>query len=161
MGGFVAAALAADSPQRVDRLVLVDAAIAGPQRQRFDLHDTLRTLPYLPGQMLDIFKHELYDGDLRTVVAATRAMFDSDLPGRLKQIVAPSLVVWGENDPMVPRETGIALARALRARTIALIRNAGHLPMWEQPLAFNRIVLEFLLAAHQKPVSKAVERRAT
>jgi pimeloyl-ACP methyl ester carboxylesterase len=145
MGGFIAAALAADAPQRVDRLVLVDAAITGPQRQHFDVHETLRTLPYLPGQLRNIFRHELCEGNLSTLIAATRAMFNSDLPKRLAQIVAPSLIIWGENDPMVPREIGVQLARALRTRHLALIRNAGHMPMWEQPLAFNKVVLDFLL----------------
>ncbi|NJM05825.1 alpha/beta fold hydrolase [Candidatus Gracilibacteria bacterium] len=156
MGGFVAASLAADAPQRVNRLVLVDAAIAAtPQRSSLDMCETLRTLPFLPGQLLDIFKHELYDGDLRTVLAATRAMFNSDLPTRLARIVAPSLIVWGENDPMVPREVGVQLARTLRARRMALIRHAGHLPMWEQPIAFNRVLLDFLLPTPQGETQSA------
>lgn len=53
------------------------------------------------------------------------------------------LLVWGANDRAVPPAVGEACRHALGAPLI-LIKNANHVPYWEQPEAFDAAVLPFL-----------------
>jgi pimeloyl-ACP methyl ester carboxylesterase len=63
---------------------------------------------------------------------------------KLGTIVAPTLIIWGERDRLVPPEVGEQLRSVVPNAELGTIRGAGHLPMWERPAEFNRLVLEFL-----------------
>ena len=64
---------------------------------------------------------------------------------RFSSVRAPTLIMWGQYDAFFPPAVGEALHRSLSGSRFALIPNAGHLPMWEQPEAVNRQILQFLL----------------
>jgi pimeloyl-ACP methyl ester carboxylesterase len=55
----------------------------------------------------------------------------------------PTLLIWGDRDPVVELESGHQLQKALRAQMVVM-QGAGHLPYEEAPQEFNRIVLEYL-----------------
>ena len=61
------------------------------------------------------------------------AMADPGLLGRLPDVTAPVLVVWGEADRMIPAEHGRAYAKAIPGARFRLITEAGHLPQLETP----------------------------
>lgn len=63
---------------------------------------------------------------------------------RLSQIAAPTLVLCGEDDPMVPPSNSVGLANAIPAAKLELIPRCGHLPMLEQPAAVRDAVFAFL-----------------
>ena len=145
MGGFVAAELAADFPKRVARLVLVAPAILPYQRRLWQptrgLVGLLRRLPvgFLPLLVADAVRA----GPI-TVPSAARQLLTADLRPKLGQIAAPTLVVLGERDTLVPLAFGHRLADALPNAELVVIPDAGHNPMWERPEAFNRMMLKFL-----------------
>jgi pimeloyl-ACP methyl ester carboxylesterase len=56
----------------------------------------------------------------------------------------PTLVIWGRDDPWIPLESGEALLAALPGAGWQIIDAAGHLPMEEQPAAFNDALLGWL-----------------
>lgn len=62
----------------------------------------------------------------------------------LRKVGVPTLIVWGEEDPILP----VAIAHFIKSRIkkseLALIRGAGHVPHWERPDEFNWLVSEFL-----------------
>jgi pimeloyl-ACP methyl ester carboxylesterase len=70
------------------------------------------------------------------------------LNGRLSNIVAPTLLVWGENDRMIPLEYARKYDE-IPKREIVVIRNCGHTPYVEKPIMFNKIVLKFLMGREQ------------
>jgi pimeloyl-ACP methyl ester carboxylesterase len=78
------------------------------------------------------------------MLGAIRQILGADITPRLGAIAAPTLVVWGEHDRLLP----LALGRQIQARIpgarLEVIRGAGHNPMWERPAAFNAAVLAFL-----------------
>jgi len=76
---------------------------------------------------------------LRTFIGDLDRLRD-ELPG-IAHI--PTLLVWGDRDPVVEIESAEPLRRALRAE-LAIIPNTGHLPYEEAPDIFNRVVLDFL-----------------
>jgi pimeloyl-ACP methyl ester carboxylesterase len=83
-----------------------------------------------------------------------------DLRGRLSNIIAPTLLVWGEDDTTIPlAECSNQYNGIPNIEEIVTIKNCRHIPPVEKPATFNRIVLRFLIrptlipAAH--PLSKS------
>ena len=148
MGGFIAADFAAAFPERVERLVLVDAAAlpfdARHLRRPRGLVGVARRLPL---RFLPILATDALRAGPVTIARAARELLRSDLGPRLATIAAPTLVVWGEHDTLVPLAVGEQLARALPDGRLVVIPRAGHNPMWDQADEFNRVVADFLSEA--------------
>jgi len=66
---------------------------------------------------------------------------------RLVRIAAPTLVLCGEDDPMVPPPNSVSLANTIPGAKLELIPQCGHLPMLEQPEAVRDAVFAFLDSA--------------
>jgi pimeloyl-ACP methyl ester carboxylesterase len=56
----------------------------------------------------------------------------------------PTLIISGRGDPWIPLASGEALHAALPNAAWQIIDDAGHLPMEEQPAAFNAVLLTWL-----------------
>ena len=69
---------------------------------------------------------------------------------RLRQIVAPTLILWGEDDPLLPARQAQALASRLPTAQAVILPRCGHRPQLEQLDAFNRTVREFLADLHEE-----------
>ncbi len=72
-----------------------------------------------------------------------RSFVDPILQG-LPTLTQPVLLVWGRQDPHIPLEHAEAALRRLPNARLEVIDACGHIPMFDQPEAFNRIVSEFL-----------------
>lgn len=161
MGAYIAIDLAARFPAAIDRLALVCAAvrITAPdqQRARIPAHQSpVRLFNILPLLMTDLWRSK--PGD---VLAAMRVMVETNVEEWLRKIRAPSLVIWGEEDSMVPIEQGYRLASHLPGKELVVMKGAGHHPMWEQPELFNAELMQFLnrpphdLGRARAPTSRA------
>jgi pimeloyl-ACP methyl ester carboxylesterase len=62
---------------------------------------------------------------------------------RLAQIKAPTLLIWGDADPLVTRETQDHLAQSIPAAELFVYAAAGHTPRWEDPVRFSRDLVTF------------------
>ena len=71
----------------------------------------------------------------------------------LTAISAPALVVASrdESDPGHPLHVGARYAQTIPHARLAVIPRAGHMPMWENAEAFNRVVTAFLRALATAP----------
>jgi pimeloyl-ACP methyl ester carboxylesterase len=69
---------------------------------------------------------------------------DKGLKKRIHRINVPTLLVWGTSDGLVPLPYAHAFNEMIAGSRLALLEEAGHLPMLEQPAEFRRTVLEFL-----------------
>ena len=145
MGGFIAAELAADFPDRTGRLVLVDAA-ALPNARGYLRHtlDLVRQVQHLPFSFLPVLFGDALRAGPATLWSAAHQLLTTDIRPKLARIQAPALVIWGEYDMLVPLELGRQLCRHLATEELVVIKSAGHNPMWDCPKAFNRVTLEFL-----------------
>lgn len=66
------------------------------------------------------------------------------LSGQLPAIARiPTLLIWGDRDPVVEIQSGYQLQQALGAEMVVM-RGVGHLPYEESPQEFNRILLNYL-----------------
>lgn len=145
MGGFIAADLAAAHPERVDRLVLVDAAALPFGRNYFGhAYGLARAVRRLPLNFYPTLITDAYRAGPITIAKAAWELLGTDISDRLNAIENPVLVVWGEHDTAVPLDIGRKLAERLTHAQLTIIRGAGHNPMWDRPEAFNRAVLAFL-----------------
>jgi len=145
MGGQVCIRLAVRYPRLVDRLVLVNTS-GLPLR---------RPLPLLMARALQVaaleprgFSMGKMSGSLRAgplvMISAARALLTDDVRAELSRISAPTLVVWGDQDHLVPLTSGVAIAAAIPHAHLTILRGAGHKAMIEQPREFNALVLGFL-----------------
>jgi pimeloyl-ACP methyl ester carboxylesterase len=56
----------------------------------------------------------------------------------------PSLIVWGEADPVIPVAHGRAAHRAMPGSRLELLDGVGHFPQLERPFEFARLLAEFV-----------------
>lgn len=76
--------------------------------------------------------------------AAIASLNKSDTRELLWRITVPTLVIVGEKDIITPPAESRALSDGIPNSTLAVIENAGHFPMLEQPIEFNRALRVFL-----------------
>jgi pimeloyl-ACP methyl ester carboxylesterase len=69
---------------------------------------------------------------------------DKGLKKRIHRIKTPTLLVWGTSDGLVPLAYAHAFNEMIAGSRLAILEEAGHLPMLEQPEEFRRAVSEFL-----------------
>jgi pimeloyl-ACP methyl ester carboxylesterase len=69
----------------------------------------------------------------------------------LERVTQPVLVLWGREDRLVPLARSQRLLRRLPQARLHVLEQCGHLPMLEQPAAFNRAVEGFLREALDAP----------
>ncbi|MCI0559174.1 MAG: alpha/beta hydrolase [Nitrososphaera sp.] len=70
--------------------------------------------------------------------------YSPKLQGRIAKIICPTLLVWGDSDRMIPLQFAKEYEEIPNSR-LAVIKNCGHTPYVEKPMAFNKVVLKFLL----------------
>ena len=64
--------------------------------------------------------------------------------GSRSSCAAPTLLVWGERDPLVPPTVAAVLRREIANSRLLMLSEAGHVPMLERPEEFNAALLAFL-----------------
>jgi pimeloyl-ACP methyl ester carboxylesterase len=161
-GGMFAAELAVIAPELVNRLVLVDA---------FGLWIDDQPAPDPFGPADDVLAAKWHDATAKpdpepssfvpdpsdphaailygaqNLATATKFMWpiaDRGLRRRLPYIKAPTLVVHGSSDGLLPMSYAEEMARLIPGAELAVIGEAGHYPMLEQEDAFVSTVERFL-----------------
>jgi pimeloyl-ACP methyl ester carboxylesterase len=161
LGGWIAAELAVHSPERIGRLALLGAAgLRVPGNMATDLFlmtpdQVVRTLYKHPEPVLEAMPAE---PDVDFILAVQRDMAalarygwtpnlnDPKLERRLHRIAAPTLVLWADDDRVVPIEHGRRYAEHIPDATMRVIDDCGHAMYFERPDAFADAVTEFLEA---------------
>jgi abhydrolase domain-containing protein 6 len=134
---------AAEHPERVDHFFLLDSAglhgeatIAAVQPEsREEARQTVRSvsgtnLPYLPRFILD-------DIVRRAQEPARQQYRESDEPTNvlryLPQIEAPTTIVWGERDGLIPTEHADRMHEAIEGSQLIVLPDTGHVPQLQAP----------------------------
>jgi pimeloyl-ACP methyl ester carboxylesterase len=143
LGGLVAAELAAERPELVGRLALV--APAGIPCGRGLVSRSLpllETLYDIRAQFPTVVGDAVRAGPLGLLRGAA-FVSERDLRPALGGIRAPSLLVWGDRDRLVPTSIAEEWQRALPRSRLVLLP-CGHVPMWEAPAELAESLLAFL-----------------
>jgi len=145
MGGHVAIRLAARQPALVRRLVLVaPAVIAGSRPLRAYPHALLLAGRALSLSFLPVLALDTVRAGPRTIVRAARSLIAQDVQAELREIVAPTLLVWGERDALVPPSLGSLMRAEIADARLLLLPGAGHVAQYDRPQQFNAATLAFL-----------------
>jgi pimeloyl-ACP methyl ester carboxylesterase len=145
LGGLVAAQLAAEAPERVDRLILVDAAFLAfdPGLPKLAL-GLLRSFWSMPRELAMLLTRDSLRAHPLSLGSATIGLLWTDWRPMLSRIEAPTLVVWGERDTLTPESIGRQIAAVIPNARFVVIPGAGHNAMWDRPDEFNAEVIGFL-----------------
>jgi pimeloyl-ACP methyl ester carboxylesterase len=168
MGGMIAQEFALQYPERVRRLILGCTACGGPKVVRAD--DEVNRVLMARGNMtidegIEAMVPYIYDSGtprarieedlaIRRRTYPSAAGYFGQLQGilswesysRLGGISAPTLVIHGECDRLVPPGNGRLVAEAIPEAKFVAIPNASHLYMTDQPETSEEIVMSFLLS---------------
>lgn len=168
LGGWTAAAFAIAHPDKVDKLVLVDAAgysnkrWGGPEVTRelamglnpatvTDLKRSMSMIFYNKAMITDQFAEnafaaKLKRGDGYTINAFIESVLRNEdaLDGKTNTIKAPTLVLWGREDALTPLGIGEAFAQDIPGAQKIVIEKCGHVPQLEKAAEFNAAVSKFL-----------------
>jgi pimeloyl-ACP methyl ester carboxylesterase len=157
-GGWIAAEMATMAPREFHRLVLVGAmGLKPPDGDIFD-QAIVSYLDYARAGFHDQEAFARVYGDVSTDqlvewdlcremsfrIAWKPYMYNQSLPYLLGGVRAPALVVWGDDDRIVPRSAGDLYARSLREARFETVRDSGHCVDMEQPEALARLVTPFI-----------------
>ena len=175
MGGFVGAELAVRFPTRVSKLVLVAAAglsteylsnqplLAGarafmvltartglrgngmvrrPRSRRLALQVVVR----YPEKLSVPLATELIQGaNAPGFIDSFEALLTYSYRDKLQRIEAPTLIVWGRNDMLVPAADAEGYEHLIGENAHSVIfEDTGHLPMLERPSRFNDLLRSFM-----------------
>jgi pimeloyl-ACP methyl ester carboxylesterase len=71
-------------------------------------------------------------------------LHDPKLESRLRRVMAPTLVVWGRQDGLVPLAYAEKWKQLIRGARVEIIDACGHLPSLERPAALAEVVTGFI-----------------
>src|SRR5277367_525105 len=167
MGGMIAQEFALQYPKRVRSLILGCTASGGPHAIQAEAAalQTLMRQGMTPEEAKEAIIPFIYD------VATPRERIDEDMAIRMKwyptpqgymsqlqgiiaweaysriaQIKAPTLVIHGETDRLVPPANARLIADKIPGAKLVLIPNASHIFETDQPAAAHKAILGFLAA---------------
>lgn len=172
-GGAVSATLALDYPERVEKLVMLDAVINDDLKS----HPVLKLVAYRGvGEVLTPFlsdstmlmrhrmkgtiarsnhhlinedrvqsvRRPLYAADGHHSLLATSRNWDANrIEADAHLIEQPTLIVWGEEDTVTPLKDGYKLHQEILHSRFVIIKDCGHVPQEERSDLFAKIVTEF------------------
>jgi len=155
LGGLVAAELGVQRPGAVRRLVLV--APAGVPTGRGLSGHVLPLLATMRDAPLPLLVHAIRDGLRAGPVSLLRGglyAIRRDIRDDLAAVRVPTLLVWGERDPLVPPHVAEEWTRALPDVRLVVLPSAGHVPMFDAPVELAEHIREFLELGRGNPVSR-------
>ena len=165
MGGWTAAAFTIAHPEKVDRLVLADAAGYAPptnfdSRTLYGLNPSTREgMKLLVGK---VFYNKAFASDLVIDQALAQRMSAGDghtiksiiesiirgedfLDNRVQSIKRPTLILWGREDGLVLLSDGQRFKKEIPNSTLIVFEECGHVPNVEKAAEFDAAVTKFLM----------------
>ena len=158
-GGWIAAEMASMAPADLSHLVLVGAmGIKPPQGDILDLaitgyvdyaragfHDQ-KAFDRVYGAEPSIDQLEMWDicREMSFRIAWKPYMYSQTLPHLLGAVRAPSLVVWGDDDKVVPQSAAQRYVEALPKAKLEIVKVSGHCVDMEQPDALAKLIVDFI-----------------
>lgn len=164
MGGWIATMFTASFPDRVDKLVLVDAAGYKPPKD-FDTRTLIGLNPSTREGVKILIAKVFYNKAFQTDAAVDQAiaarlaagdgytinsLTESIIRGEdfldeiVKTIKRPTLIIWGRQDGLVSLADGERFNKDIAGSKMIVIDQCGHVPNTEKPGEFNAAVLKFL-----------------
>jgi len=164
MGGWIAASFTAAFPDRVDKLVLEDAAGYTPPKD-FDMKTLSGLNPTTREGMKVLVSKVFYNkalvtdlaieqaittrlaaGDGYTINSITESITRGEdfIDDAVKTIKRPTLIIWGREDGLVLLSDGQRFNKDIAGSKLIVFDQCGHVPNIEKAAEFNAAVIKFL-----------------
>lgn len=143
MGGQIAIHLAAARPDLVRSLVLVNST-GIPFELRPGVHIENLMIPRGMLSFARILARDAFRSGPTALLVAFRRLLRDDARPLMRRLQMPVLLLWGERDPLVPLRYASQILDMIPSARLSVVPSAGHIPMWENPEAFNGELLQFL-----------------
>ena len=162
-GGYVAQQVAVQAPNRGTALVLVGSPrtlqrnpdfaeevgkLADPidpawVRKSLEWFPLCHAIPdwYLEGRVADGARMPA-----RVWREALEGLMAAPPPTDIGTISAPTLIIWGDRDELLPFEEQKALATAIPESRLVVYQDTGHLVLWEEP---ERLAVDLVAFVHE------------
>ncbi len=172
LGGAIAWNMALVHPEKVKKLVLIDAAgfmhkmpvpvrlaglpgAAGVARLffgRWAIQDTLKQVYFDPAsitaEQIDAYYNRLRTenalGALTALGRSISTISSEEYALRIPEIQVDTLIIWGRDDAWIPLEDGFKFKEALPNATLEVIPFCGHIPQEEKPEETAHLIIDFL-----------------
>jgi 2-hydroxy-6-oxonona-2,4-dienedioate hydrolase len=164
MGGWVAGLMAIKYPNRVEKIVLADAAGIIPANvntdEIYELNNSTRD--EVRANLKRVFANPLFQNNEALVDQFLTARIGANdgytinsliesikrkedfLNERLGEIKKPTLIIWGKQDGLLPVSDADVFNKGIAGSRLIIFDNCGHAPQFEKAADFNREVLKFL-----------------
>jgi pimeloyl-ACP methyl ester carboxylesterase len=171
MGGWVAAAYTLAHPEKVERIILVDAA-GFSFAKGFDTGQLIKLNPSTREGMKELVSRVFYNkmifmsdafvdssmqarinaGDGHTIRSITESIIRREdfLDNRLSVIKQPALIIWGREDGLLPLADAERFKKEIPNSQLIIFDQCGHVPQVEKAADFNAAVLKFMAAPAAK-----------
>lgn len=163
LGGWVAAQLATTQPSRVSHLVLFDAVgllpPGGPLVDQFSMtpaelveavyfSDSLRqkVSAAAAGRRKDpvVAARMAGNAEMTRTLGEHPYFHDPSLADRLADVTAKTMIVWGEDDGLVPTSVGRLYEELIHGASLHVMAGCGHLPLIEREKDTLHLIVPFL-----------------
>ena len=174
LGGKIAWRTAALYPERVGRLILVDAAGYPATPKHVPIGFKLARYPAMAPILNRILPRSVVENSVLSVYADDSKVDESLVDryyeltlrqgnrqalgrrlnetdndsdqAQIKQLDIPTLILWGAKDDLIPVENAALFHRDIRGSQLKVFDNLGHVPHEEDPLVTVKVVKQFLVS---------------
>ena len=172
LGGNIAWRFTIENSEMVDKLILIDAAGYPMKSKSIPLAFKIAQIPVIQNiftfisprfiakvsvenvykdktkvneELVDrYFELTLREGNRQAFVDRFKVKSDTIYHKKIKLINKRTLILWGEDDKLIPSEMAYLFHNDLPNDTLVILKNVGHVPMEESPIESLRPVIEFL-----------------
>ncbi|MDP4946178.1 MAG: alpha/beta hydrolase [Alishewanella sp.] len=177
LGGNVAWATAVLYPQRIKKLVLVDASGYPNQAQSVPIGFTIARIPLLNKLMEQVLPRSVIESSVKNVYGdpalVTAELIDryfelttragnrqalsqrlrqtqtESLVNRIKDLKLPTLIIWGDRDRLIPPAMAVRFHQDIVGSQLVRFNRLGHVPQEEDPSSTVTVFKQFLADANQ------------
>ena len=172
LGGSITWAYALEHPERVSKMILVDAGGYPMVSKSVPIAFQLARFPVLSSlfkyvmprsiiekSLRNVYVHDeritdelidryydlaLRDGNRKAFIERMKISNTNDKYLKIKTLMMPTLIIWGQQDGLIPLSVGEQFHQDLANDTLVIFKDLGHTPMEEDPKNTARAVVDFL-----------------
>jgi pimeloyl-ACP methyl ester carboxylesterase len=171
LGGAIAWEYTAANPQKVNKLVLIDAAGYPGKNAKGSIGFKIASTPVINNLLLYITPKSLVrkslegiyfdknrvtdaqverfhdvaisEGNRKAALVIFKKGFERE-PEKINTITTPTLIIWGEKDGLIPVENASLFQKNIKGSKLEILPNVGHVPMEEAPKKVAELITAFI-----------------